>query len=189
MPGRFESTSATYAFQHHISARQSRASPPTWRLRCRARRSKTEVALFVSMRTTCPEPRHVSCVITNNEAVSDYVGHWLHRAQVFSPHRSNRFGENMFEGPVADNIPEVLNNGEVTDGTHVTVGQLAQSWPLVAGGPPRTDRWLRTEAASPRCRACTQLQHHGGHERLHRLGQRHAGHSGGRLKTWWTSTP
>ena len=35
-------------------------------------------------RTTCPasEPRHVSYVITNYEAVSDYVGHWLHRAQV-----------------------------------------------------------------------------------------------------------
>ena len=31
----------------------------------------------------------------------------------------------MFEGPVAGNIPEVLDNGEVTDGTHVTAGQLA----------------------------------------------------------------
>ena len=31
----------------------------------------------------------------------------------------------MFEGPVTDNIPEVLDNGEVTDGTHVTAGQLA----------------------------------------------------------------
>ena len=29
----------------------------------------------------------------------------------------------MFEGPVTGNIPEVLDNGEVTDGTHVT------SWP------------------------------------------------------------
>ena len=35
-PGRFESISATYAFQHHIPARQSRASP-TWRLRYLAR--------------------------------------------------------------------------------------------------------------------------------------------------------
>ena len=32
----------------------------------------------------------------------------------------------MFEGPVTGNIPEVLDNGEVTDGTHVTAGQLAQ---------------------------------------------------------------
>ena len=32
---------------------------------------------------------------------------------------------NMFEGPVTGNIPEVLDNGEVTDGTHVAAGQLA----------------------------------------------------------------
>ena len=31
----------------------------------------------------------------------------------------------MLEGPVTGNIPEVLDNGEVTDGTHVTAGQLA----------------------------------------------------------------
>ena len=31
----------------------------------------------------------------------------------------------MFEGPVTGNIPEVLDNGEVTDGTRVTAGQLA----------------------------------------------------------------
>ena len=31
----------------------------------------------------------------------------------------------MFEGPVSGNIPEVLDNGEVADGTHVTAGQLA----------------------------------------------------------------
>ena len=31
----------------------------------------------------------------------------------------------MFEGPVTGNIPEVLDNGEVTDGTHVTAGRLA----------------------------------------------------------------
>ena len=31
----------------------------------------------------------------------------------------------MFEGPVTGNTPEVLDNGEVTDGTHVTAGQLA----------------------------------------------------------------
>ena len=32
---------------------------------------------------------------------------------------------NMFEGPVTGNIPEVLDNGEVTDGTRVAAGQLA----------------------------------------------------------------
>ena len=31
----------------------------------------------------------------------------------------------MFEGPVTGNIPEVLDNGEVTDSTHVAAGQLA----------------------------------------------------------------
>ena len=31
----------------------------------------------------------------------------------------------MFEGPVTGNIPEALDNGEVTDGTHVAAGQLA----------------------------------------------------------------
>ena len=36
----------------------------------------------------------------------------------------------MFEGPVTGNIPEVLDNGEVTDGTRVTAGQLA-----LANGP------------------------------------------------------
>ena len=39
---------------------QSRTSPPTWR----------------------HAADDVSYVITNYEAVSDYVGHWLHRAQV-----------------------------------------------------------------------------------------------------------
>ena len=105
----------------------------------------------------------------------------------------------MFEGPVTGNIPEVLDNGEVTDGTHVTAGQLALALTpyaqvtdlavnTAASGnnaaaiqslddrvtaelaskldssalrllprrrpwPPRTGRWPRTEAASPRCRA------------------------------------
>ena len=31
----------------------------------------------------------------------------------------------MFEGPVTGNTPDVLDNGEETDGTHVTAGQLA----------------------------------------------------------------
>ena len=90
--------------------------------------------------------------ITNYEAVAEIIGHWLHRAQVSlltgAFHRQNRSIRvsnqvshpaslcgistglrrryvNMFEGPVTGNIPEVLDNGEVTDGTHVTAGQLA----------------------------------------------------------------
>ena len=39
--------------------------------------------------------------------------------------KATRTYVNMFEGPVTGNIPEVLDNGEVTDGTHVTAGQLA----------------------------------------------------------------
>ena len=109
--------------------------------------------------------------------------------------KATRTYVNMFEGPVTGNIPEVLDNGEVTDGTHVTAGQLALALtpyaqvtdlavntaasgnnaaaiqslddrvtaelaskldssalaPAIA--PLRTDRWPRTEAASPRCRA------------------------------------
>ena len=38
----------------------------------------------------------------------------------------------MFEGPVSGNIPEVLDNGEVTEGTHVTAGQLALALTLYA---------------------------------------------------------
>ena len=119
---------------------------------------------------------------TNYEAVSDCVGHWLHRAQVslltgttgqiklshivatsektlvrawcgpgagvrawcgpgaglarawcgprsltnaYWTKASAKTYVNMFEGPVTGNIPEVLDNGEVTDSTHVTAGQLA----------------------------------------------------------------
>ena len=105
---------------------------------------------------------------------------------------------NMFEGPVTGNI---RRSGEVSDGTHVTAGQLALALtpyaqvtdlavntaasgnnaatiqslddrvtaelaskldsstlaPAIAPRqrpwPPRTGRWLRTEAASLRCRA------------------------------------
>ena len=101
--------------------------------------------------------------------------------------KATRTYVNMFEGPVTGNIPEVLDNGEVTDGTRVTAGQLALALTpyaqvtdlavntaasgnnaaaiqslddrvtaeLASGRPwpPRTDRWPRTEAASPRCRA------------------------------------
>ena len=42
--------------------------------------------------------------------------HWTKAARTYV---------NMFEGPVTGNIPEVLDNGEVTDGTHVTAAQLA----------------------------------------------------------------
>ena len=124
----------------------------------------------------------------------------------------------MFEGPVTGNIPEVLDNGEVTDGTHVTAGQLAlaltpyaQVTDLATTRPPSSpwttespQSWPQSSALAPaiaplamaaalvqqgrpvrraggrgghqehpgRCgREAVQLQHHGGHERLHRLGQ------------------
>ena len=134
----------------------------------------------------------------------------------------------MFEGPVTGNIPEVLDNGEVTDGTHVTAGQLAlaltpyaqvtdlaattrppsspwttespQSWPqswtlvddrvtaelaskLENGAETAAALVTRTVRSGRRGPEAVQLQHHGGHERLHRLGQqRHAGHGGRQLR-------
>ena len=33
--------------------------------------------------------------------------------------------QDMFEGPLTGNIPEILNNGQVTEGSFVTAGQLA----------------------------------------------------------------
>ena len=73
----------------------------------------------------------------------------------------------MFKGPVTGNIPQVLDNGEVTCGTHVAAGQLAlaltpkwQTWPSTESSqslllwPAQTGKWLRTEAALQRCRAC-----------------------------------
>ena len=167
----------------------------------------------------------------------------------------------MFEGPVTGNIPEVLDNGEVTDGTHVTAGQLALALtpyaqvadlavntaasgnnaaaiqslddrvtaelaskldssalapaiaPLAtAAALATTDGQVAAHGSSKladhgslqqgrpiglrraggrggyeehpgrRGPEAVQLQHHGGHERLHRLGQqRHAGHGGGQL--------
>ena len=165
----------------------------------------------------------------------------------------------MFEGPVTGNIPEVLDNGEVTDGTHVTAGQLALALtpyaqvtdlavntaasgnnaaaiqslddrvtaelaskldssalapaiaPLATAAALATtdgQRWPRTLQSSLTTGLSNkadqsafdvlegvvatkstpdgvdlQLQHHGGHERLHRLGQqRHAGHGGRQLR-------
>ena len=154
------------------------------------------------------------------------------------------------------NIPEVLDNGEVTDGTHVTAGQLALALtpyaqvtdlavntaaagntaaaiqslgdrvtaelaskldssalaPAIA--PLATAAALATTDGQHRRAAeladhgslqqgrpvgllqraggrgghqehpeAVQLQHHGGHERFHRLGQqRHAGHGGRQLR-------
>ena len=165
---------------------------------------------------------------------------------------------NMFEGPVTGNIPEVLDNGEVTDGTHVAAGQLAlaltpyaqvtdlavntaasgnnaaaiqslgdrvtaelaskldssalaRPWQRRRPWPPRTDRCsiaalqsslttglsnnadqsafdvldgvVATKSTGRRGPEAVQLQHHGGHERFHRLGQqRHAGHGGRQLR-------
>ena len=160
----------------------------------------------------------------------------------------------MFEGPVTGNIPEVLDNGEVTDGTHVTAGQLALALTPYA---QVTDLAVNTAAAGNNAAAiqslddrvtaelaskldssalapaiaplataaalattdgqvaahgssiaalqsslttglsnkadqsafdvlegeAVQLQHHGGHERFHRLGQqRHADHGGRQLR-------
>ena len=174
----------------------------------------------------------------------------------------------MFEGPVTGNIPEVLDNGEVTDGTHVTAGQLALALTPIRssngpggehgsrrqqrGGHPvpgrQSHRRAGVKAGQQRagagdCASChgggpghhgraggrarkqhrraaeladhgplqqgrpvglrragrrggdeehpgqrgpeaVQLQHHGGHERFHRLGQqRHAGHGGRQLRS------
>ena len=165
----------------------------------------------------------------------------------------------MFEGPVTGNIPEVLDNGEVTDGTHVTAGQLALALtpyaqvtdlavntaasgnnaaaiqslddrvtaelaskldssalapaiaplataaalaarkqhrraaeladhgPLQQGRPVGLrragGRGCHKEHPGRRGPEAVQLQHHGGHERFHRLGQqRHAGHGGRQLR-------
>ena len=159
---------------------------------------------------------------------------------------------NMFEGPVTGNIPEVLDNGEVTDGTHVTAGQLALALTpyaqvtdtaasgnnaaaiqslddrvtaelaskldssalapaiaplattdgqvaahgssiaalqssLTTGLSNKADQSafdvLEGVVATKSTPEAVQLQHHGGHERLHRLGQqRHAGHGGRQLR-------
>ena len=143
------------------------------------------------------------------------------------------------------NIPEVLDNGEVTDGTHVTTGQLAlaltpyaqvtdlaantaassnnaaaiqslddqvtaglasklDSSALAAIAPlataaalATTGRWPRTEAVGLRRAGgrgghyehpgrrgpeAVQLQHHGGHERFHRLTNNATGHGGRQLR-------
>ena len=78
---------------------------------------------------------------------------------------------NMFEGPVTGNIPEVLDNGEVTDGTHVTAGQLALaltqyaqvtdlavSWrPCPAGTGSR--RSSVSPASACRCAQCSRRRH------------------------------
>ena len=124
----------------------------------------------------------------------------------------------MFEGPLTRNIPEVLTT-EVTDGTHVTAGQLALALtpyaqvtdlavntaasgnnaaaiqslddrvtaelaskldssalaPASNGGGP--GHHLRAGGRGRRGLEAVQLQHHGGHERFHCLGQqRHTGH-------------
>ena len=50
---------------------------------------------------------------------------WLEKRLSYWTKASAKTYVNMFEGPVTGNIPEVLDNGEVTDGTHVTAGQLA----------------------------------------------------------------
>ena len=92
----------------------------------------------------------------------------------------------MFEGPVTGNIPEVLDNGEVTDGTHVTAGQLSLALTPYA---QVTDLAVNTAASGNNAAAIQSLDDRvtaelaAGHERFHRLGQqRHAGHGGRQLR-------
>ena len=59
----------------------------------------------------------------------------------------------MFEGPVTGNIPKVLDNGEVTDGTHVTAGQLA----LALTPAQVTDLAVNTAAAGNNAAAIQSL--------------------------------
>ena len=138
----------------------------------------------------------------------------------------------MFEGPVTGNIPEVLDNGEVTDGTrhsrtagprsdalrasngpggkhcgvrqqrgchpvpgrpghrraglkaaflataaalarkqHRRAAELADHGSLQQGRPVGLRRAGGRGGHQERGPEAVQLQHHGGHERLHRLGQ------------------
>ena len=67
--------------------------------------------------------------------VSDFIGHCVisrtgrARCESTTPLRYEFVTptpkKTCLKGPVTGNIPEVLDNGEVTDGTHVTAGQLA----------------------------------------------------------------
>ena len=58
----------------------------------------------------------LNCACGSKKRLAPWLSHWTKAARTYV---------NMFEGPVTGNIPEVLDNGEVTDGTHVTAGQLA----------------------------------------------------------------
>ena len=62
--------------------------------------------------------------------------------------------EHKYEGPVTGNIPEVLDNGEVTDGTHITAGQLALALTPYA---QVTDLAVNTAAAGNRAAAIQSL--------------------------------
>ena len=66
--------------------------------------------------TPRPKPRSRPCSDRSRGAGALRNSHWT---------KAMRTYVNMFERPVTGNIPEVLDNGEVTDGTHVTAGQLA----------------------------------------------------------------
>ena len=57
---------------------------------------------------------HILAEASNGRSLADAFATGLRRRR-----------KHMFEGPVTGNIPEVLDNGDVTDGTHVTAGQLA----------------------------------------------------------------
>ena len=91
----------------------------------------------------------------------------------------------MFEGPVTGNIPEVLDNGEVTDGTHVTAGQLALALTPYA---QVTDLAVNTAASGNNAAAIQSLQ--AGQQRAgagnrtpcHGGGPGHHGRAGGRAR-------
>ena len=74
----------------------------------------------------------------------------------------------MFEGPVTGNIPEVLDNGEVTDGTRVTAGQLALALTPYA---QVTDLAVNTAASANNAAAIQSLDDSG-----HRRAGLKAGH-------------
>ena len=65
--------------------------------------------------------RHVAIRCLASCPVSDFIGHCV----TSRTGRARCESTTRLEGPVTGNIPEVLDNGEVTDGTHVTAGQLA----------------------------------------------------------------
>ena len=93
----------------------------------------------------------------------------------------------MFEGPVTGNIPEVLDSGEVTDGTHVTAGQLALALTPCA---QVTDLAVNTAASGNNAAAVQSLDDRVTAELALEAGQQRAG-AGHRAPeaSSWRATP